>query len=157
MKRKFTNAIVTGGAGFIGSHLSKYLVSKGINVIVIDNFSTGNVLNLKSIRSKITLVDSDISSSSIDEYFQDNIGQKLFVNTLTSVGYESINTTGQSTGPGGRGGVYTFSSHKGYLWAELISGEKLINMIYHYLHVILEFSAPSHAPNIVGRPIDWRR
>ena len=71
MKRKFTNAIVTGGAGFIGSHLSKYLVSKGINVIVIDNFSTGNVLNLKSIRSKITLVDSDISSSSIDEYFQD--------------------------------------------------------------------------------------
>ena len=72
MKRKFTNAIVTGGGGFIGSHLAKYLVSKGIKVTVIDNFSTGNVLNLKSIRSKITLVDSDISSSSIGEYFENS-------------------------------------------------------------------------------------
>ena len=59
-----------------------------------------------------------------DEYFENNIGQKLFVNTLTSAGYESINTSGQDSGPGGRGGVNTFSSHKGYIWAELISGEK---------------------------------
>ena len=59
-----------------------------------------------------------------DDYFQDNINQRLYVNTLTSVGYESINTTGQTAGPGGRGGVYTYSSHKGYVWAELISGEK---------------------------------
>jgi len=59
-----------------------------------------------------------------DQYFQDNINQKLFVNTLTSIGMESINTSGQSTGLGGRGGVYRFSSHKGYIWAELISGEK---------------------------------
>ncbi len=35
MMRKFKNAIVTGGAGFIGSHLSKYLVSKGIKVTII--------------------------------------------------------------------------------------------------------------------------
>ena len=59
-----------------------------------------------------------------DNYFQDNINQKLYVNTLTSVGYESINTTGQTAGPGNRGGVYTYSSHKGNVWAELISGEK---------------------------------
>ena len=30
----------------------------------------------------------------------------------------------QTSGPGGRGGVYTYSSHKGHVWAELISGEK---------------------------------
>jgi len=59
-----------------------------------------------------------------DEYFIDNINQKLFVNILTSVGHENINTSGQATGPGGRSGVYTFSSHKGYIWAELISGEE---------------------------------
>ena len=59
-----------------------------------------------------------------DRYFEENINQKLFINTLSSIGYESINTTGQTSGPGGRGGVYTYSSHKGYVWAELISGEK---------------------------------
>ena len=61
---------------------------------------------------------------STDEYFQKNKNQKLFVNTLASVGMESINTAGQSAGPGGSGGVYTFSSHKGYIWAELVSGEE---------------------------------
>ncbi len=70
MMRKFKNAIVTGGAGFIGSHLSKYLVSKGIKVTIIDNFSTGNESNLKSIRSKITLIDRDISDDSINNYFK---------------------------------------------------------------------------------------
>ena len=63
------------------------------------------------------------ASITTDAYFQKEIDQKLFLNTLTSIGYESINTSGQSTGPGGSGGVYTYSSHKGYIWAELISGE----------------------------------
>ena len=58
-----------------------------------------------------------------DKYFQDNNNQKLFINTLASVGMENINTAGQSSGPGGNGGIYTFSSHKGYIWAELVSGE----------------------------------
>ena len=65
------------------------------------------------------------ASKATDIYYQNEINQKLFVNTLTSVGYENVNTTGQQAGPGGGGaGVYTFSSHKGYIWAELISGEK---------------------------------
>jgi len=59
-----------------------------------------------------------------DNYFQENYNQKLYVNTLTSAGHESINTTGQSAGPGGRRGEYIYSSHKGNVWAELISGEK---------------------------------
>ena len=50
--------------------------------------------------------------------------KKLFVNSLTSVGYDNINVSGQSSGPGGRTGIYTFSPHKGYIWAELISGEE---------------------------------
>jgi len=70
MIRKFRYAIVTGGAGFIGSHLSKYLISQGIKVTVIDNFSTGNENNLKSIRSKITLINSNICDDSIDDYFK---------------------------------------------------------------------------------------
>ena len=61
---------------------------------------------------------------STDVYFQDTKNQKLFLNTLTSVGMASINTSGQTGGPGGGGmGTYTYSSHKGFIWAELIGGE----------------------------------
>jgi UDP-glucuronate decarboxylase len=45
------NIIVTGGAGFLGSHLCEYLIKKGENVICIDNLFTGNLDNLESIKN----------------------------------------------------------------------------------------------------------
>ena len=38
--------VITGGAGFIGSHLSEYLIKKNYQVVVIDNLSSGNINNL---------------------------------------------------------------------------------------------------------------
>ncbi len=52
--------LVTGGAGFIGSHLVEQLVSEGACVTVVDNFATGNVENLKGVQNQITLVVGDI-------------------------------------------------------------------------------------------------
>ena len=43
--------LVTGGAGFIGSHLCKYLIERGSDVICVDNYFTGNKENLQSIIS----------------------------------------------------------------------------------------------------------
>ena len=51
---------VTGGAGFIGSHLTKILVDQGHKVTVIDNLHTGKKENLESIKEKIIFVKGDI-------------------------------------------------------------------------------------------------
>ena len=46
MKDKFKKAIVTGGAGFIGSHLVERLVDMGIDTLSVDDYSTGKIKNL---------------------------------------------------------------------------------------------------------------
>ena len=53
--------LITGGAGFIGSHLVDTLLEKGKKIIVLDNFSTGRSQNLKHVADKIQLVECDIS------------------------------------------------------------------------------------------------
>ena len=52
--------VVTGGAGFIGSHLTERLVKQGDIVTVIDNQNTGKIENLKSVSKKINFVQNDI-------------------------------------------------------------------------------------------------
>ena len=48
---KGKTVVVTGGAGFIGSHLSEYFVKEGCRVICLDNLLTGSIKNIESIRS----------------------------------------------------------------------------------------------------------
>lgn len=67
---KLKKFIVTGGAGFIGSHLVDRLVEKGHKVIVIDNLSNGRISNLNKSIDKIKFVKQNIQNSKkIDKYF----------------------------------------------------------------------------------------
>jgi UDP-glucose 4-epimerase len=53
--------VVTGGAGFIGSHLVDRLVSEGHTVTIIDDLSTGNAANLAGVRARVEVIQSKVS------------------------------------------------------------------------------------------------
>ncbi len=54
--------LVTGGAGFIGSHIAAHLLQRGCDVRVLDNFATGRRSNVTSLGDEIELVEGDIQS-----------------------------------------------------------------------------------------------
>ena len=56
--------LITGGAGFIGSHLAEALIARGDDVLVLDNLSTGRMQNLSAISKKIEFRSGDILTES---------------------------------------------------------------------------------------------
>lgn len=59
--------LVTGGAGFIGSHLVEALVERGERVRVLDDFSTGRRENLAAVADRIELLEGDVADPEIAE------------------------------------------------------------------------------------------
>lgn len=57
---KHTTCLITGGAGFIGSHIARALINKGHTVLVFDNFSSGSMVNLAPVADKINIIKGDI-------------------------------------------------------------------------------------------------
>jgi UDP-glucose 4-epimerase len=60
-----TKILVTGGAGFIGSHLVKHLVTLNHNVLVIDNLSFGKRESIPQTRSNLRFVEGDITNKNL--------------------------------------------------------------------------------------------
>ena len=57
--------LVTGGAGFIGSHIARRLVAQGDQVTVLDSFLTGSRDNLSSVIDKVDLIEGDIRDAGL--------------------------------------------------------------------------------------------
>ena len=66
-------AVVTGGAGFIGSHMVDLLVKNNYEVTVIDNLANGRLENIEHHKGKVKFINADIGDYevSLDEYFKD--------------------------------------------------------------------------------------
>ena len=77
--------LVTGGAGFIGSHIVEYLVQRGDDVTVLDNLNTGKKGNLAKINDKINFVDGDIRDYKLLEKLVNNTTVVFHEAALASV------------------------------------------------------------------------
>src|SRR5437879_1274089 len=59
------NCLVTGGAGFIGSHIVRKLLAQQDSVKVLDNFSTGNMRNLEDIAGNTEVIHGDLRDENL--------------------------------------------------------------------------------------------
>ena len=89
---------ITGGAGFIGSHLADHYVAAGDQVTILDNFSTGSKSNISHLEGKISTTDGDIRDIKLVESLtQDadlvlHMAAALGVNTILESPLESMST-----------------------------------------------------------------
>ena len=94
--------LVTGGAGFIGSHIAGALVRDGNKVVVLDDFSSGRRENLSEIMSKIELIEGDIRDKKAGAKAVSGVDYVLHQAALRSVpksmldpqAYNDVNITG---------------------------------------------------------------
>ena len=90
--------LITGGAGFIGSHLADALIASGVQVVALDNFSTGSTANIKHITKNLEIIDGDIRNTDlVNETTKDidlllHMAAALGVNTILESPLESIST-----------------------------------------------------------------
>jgi len=77
--------VVTGGTGFIGSHLTERLVKQGDVVTVLDNLNTGKIENLKSVSKKINFVQNDIRDFEVLRSLMENVDGVFHQAAMASV------------------------------------------------------------------------
>jgi UDP-glucose 4-epimerase len=89
---------ITGGAGFIGSHLADHYVNAGHTVTLLDNFSTGSKSNIAHLEGQVTTIDGDIRNIDLmDQLTQDSdlvlhMAAALGVNIILESPLESMST-----------------------------------------------------------------
>lgn len=83
--KKKHNWLITGGTGFIGSHIAHLLVENGQKVFVFDNLSTGNLKNLEDIKQNITFIQGDTTNKNDLEKLPKNIDYILHLAAQISV------------------------------------------------------------------------
>lgn len=90
-----TNILITGGAGFIGSHVCDLLIQNGYNVIIVDNLSSGFNSNLNKNAKFYNL---DINSKNLENVFKENkIDYVFHFAAQASVSFSTNNPTEDAT------------------------------------------------------------
>ena len=89
MAKRSKTILITGGAGFIGSWLTKALINKGYRTIIVDNLSTGSK---KNIPSKTTFYKIDVRNNKLENIFRkERPSFIIHLAAQTNAGYSVIN------------------------------------------------------------------
>ncbi len=94
--------LVTGGAGFIGSHLVEALIRRGAKVRVLDNLSSGQRRNLESVRGKVQFIRGDVRDpkalkkaiAGVEVIFHQAALRSVPKSVNRPLEYHEVNTTG---------------------------------------------------------------
>ncbi len=86
--------VVTGGAGFIGSHVSELLVSFGARVTILDDLSNANIRNISKIKDSARFIKGDAMDISVCKNAFKN--QEILINMVAKVGGIEYNRTHQA-------------------------------------------------------------
>jgi UDP-glucose 4-epimerase len=95
--------LITGGAGFIGSHLAEKLIARGDQVVIFDNLSTGSANNLSGIKEKVKFEEGNILNKDIidklvaDSDYVVHLAAALGVFTIVNKPLESLKTNLQGS------------------------------------------------------------
>ena len=79
---------ITGGAGFIGSHLCDALVAEGKKITILDNLSTGSKKNIAHLEGKINVIQGDIRDQKLVESLVE--GSDLVLHMAAALGVNNI-------------------------------------------------------------------
>jgi len=95
--------LITGGAGFIGSHLAEKLIARGDQVVIFDNLSTGSANNLSGIKEKVKFEEGNILNKGVidklvaDSDYVVHLAAALGVFTIVNKPLESLKTNLQGS------------------------------------------------------------
>ena len=95
--------LITGGAGFIGSHLAEKLIARGDQVVIFDNLSTGSANNLSGIQEKVKFEEGNILDKSVidklvaDSDYVVHLAAALGVFNIVNKPLESLKTNLQGS------------------------------------------------------------
>jgi UDP-glucose 4-epimerase len=95
--------LITGGAGFIGSHLAEVLIARGDQVVILDNLSTGSANNLSIVKDKIKFEQGNILDKAVidrlisDSDFVVHLAAALGVFNIVNKPLESLKTNLQGS------------------------------------------------------------
>jgi len=80
--------LITGGAGFIGSHLAKNFLSTGNQVAILDNFASGKRKNLEELEQRLTIHEGDIRNSELVDSLVSN--SDVIIHLAAALGVKTI-------------------------------------------------------------------
>ncbi len=95
--------LVTGGAGFVGSHLCERLISRGEQAIILDNYSTSSISNIVGFQQQAKVVEDNILNKSlVDELVAESdyvvhLAAALGVLNIVNKPLDSLRTNLQGT------------------------------------------------------------